>query len=460
MADNEIIMGDTRSTDAAAEAGLNIGRVLRALRHRNYRLFLGGQLISLIGSWMQTVAQSWLVYRLTGSSMLLGLVGFAGQIPVFILSPAGGAVADRANRQRVVIAAQAVMMVLALLLAGLTLAGVVRLWHIFVLAVLLGVANAFDIPARQAFLVEMVGKTDLMNAIALNSSMFNGARIVGPAVAGVLVAAIGEGWCFFANGISYVAVIAGLLMMRLEPRPAPASRKSPLADVVEGFLFVIRTGPVHALLILLGVMSLAAMPYVVLMPIFADRVLNGGPQGLGLLLTASGVGALAGALLVAARHGVKGLGKWVAAASAGFGVSLILFGLSRSFWLSALLLLPVGFSLMVQMASSNTLIQTMVPDELRGRVMSVYSMMFIGMAPFGALLAGALAERIGAPATVMAGGTVSLLGAIVFRLRWPALRAQARELIVAQQAGGGEPVEQTSGGTSAEIPRDSFAPRE
>lgn len=458
MAENERRMGHSVSGNTT-NSRVNPGGLLRALRHRNYRLFMAGQLVSLIGTWMQAVAQSWLVYRLTGSSMLLGLVGFAGQIPVFVLSPMGGAVADRLNRHRVVVAMQAAMMVLAFLLAGLTLTGAVELWHVFVLAALLGVANAFDVPARQAFLVEMVGKADLMNAIALNSSMFNGARIVGPAVAGMLVAAIGEGWCFFANAVSYLAVLAGLLMMRLEPRPAAGARKSPLADVLEGFLFVILTGPVHALLILLGVLSLSAMPYVVLMPIFADRVLDGGPQGLGLLLGASGVGALAGALLVAARRDVKGLGKWVAAACAGFGFFLVLFSLSRVFWLSALLLVPVGFAMMVQMASSNTLIQTMVPDELRGRVMSVYSMMFIGMAPFGALLAGVLADRLGAPATVAAGGAVSLAASVVFWLRWPALRTQARELIVAQQVGGGEPVEQSTGGESAQIPRDSFSSR-
>ncbi|HEX8091652.1 MAG TPA: MFS transporter [Blastocatellia bacterium] len=423
---------------------------MRALKHRNFQLFFGGQLISLVGTWMQSVAQSWLVYRLTGSSVLLGLVGFSSQIPVFLLAPIGGIVADRKNRHRIIIITQTIAMVLAFGLAALTLSGLIKVWHIFAFAAMLGVINSFDIPARQAFIVDMVGKEDLINAIALNSSMFNGARIIGPAVAGVLVAAIGEAWCFFANGASYVAVIAGLLMMKLATRPRPARAGSPLAEIVEGFRFAGQTGPIRALLLLLGVVSLAGMPYAVLMPIIADRILHGGASGLGVLMGASGVGALAGALSLAGRKGVAGLGRWVAVSSAGFGVGLILFSLSRTFWLSAALLVPVGLSMMVQMASSNTLIQTMVPDHLRGRVMAVYSMMFMGMAPVGSLLAGVLAGRLGAPATVAAGGTVCILGASIFALRLPGLRAEARQLIVAQQMIGGVPAEQA---LSSDVPR-------
>jgi MFS family permease len=415
---------------------------MRALKHRNFQLFFGGQLISLTGTWMQSVAQAWLVYRLTGSSVLLGLVGFSSQIPVFLLAPIGGIVADRVNRHRIIIVTQTLAMLLALGLAALTLSGFIEVWHIFVFAALLGTINAFDIPARQAFIADMVGKEDLINAIALNSSMFNGARIVGPAIAGVLVAAIGEAWCFFANGASYIAVIAGLLMMKMPTRPRLNRDSSPLADIAEGFKFSGQTGPVRALLLLLGIVSIAGMPYAVLMPIIADRILFGGASGLGILMGASGVGALIGALSLAGRKGVAGLGRWVAFSSAGFGVGLILFSLSRTFWLSAALLIPVGLSMMVQMASSNTLIQTMVPDHLRGRVMSVYSMMFMGMAPLGSLLAGVLAERLGAPLTVAAGGTVCILGASIFALRLPRLRTQARQLILAQQMVGGVPAEQ------------------
>jgi MFS family permease len=416
--------------------------LLRALRHRNFQLFFGGQLISLVGTWMQTVAQSWLVYRLTGSALLLGTVGFAGQIPVFLLAAAGGVVADRHSRHRIVIATQTSAMVLALVLAGLTLAGRVKVWEIMVLASLLGVVNAFDIPARQAFLVDMVGKEDLMNSIALNSSMFNGARVIGPAVAGVLVASIGEGWCFFANGLSYLAVIAGLLLMKLERQEATGSRSSPLEHLVEGFAFVRHTGPVRVLLLLIGLVSLVAMPYTVLMPIFADQILHGGARALGLLMGASGVGALVGALALAMRSGLRGLGRWVMLSSAGFGSSLILFAFSRWFWLSLVLLVPAGFSMMLQMASSNTLIQAMVPDRLRGRVMAVYSMMFMGMAPLGALFAGAVARSLGAPVTVAIGGAVCLMGSAIFASRLPALRVEARQLIIAQGMAGGEPAEE------------------
>jgi len=419
---------------------------VRALRHRNYQLFFGGQLISLIGTWMQNVAQAWLVYRLTGSSLLLGLVGFAGQIPIFLLAPVGGAAADRWSRHRIVIGTQASAMTLALLLAGITLLGYVQVWHVVVLAASLGLVNAFDVPARQAFVVEMVGKEDLPNAIALNSSLFNGARIVGPAVAGVLVAAIGEGWCFFANGVSYVAVIAGLLLMRLPPRPVAPKPGSVLAHMAEGFQFVWRTRPIRALLLQLGVVSLMGMPYAVLMPIFADRILHSGSRGLGFLMGASGVGALGGAITLAMRRGLRGLGRWAACASGAFGACLILFSCSRSFWLSAALLAPIGFAFIVQMASSNTLIQSMVPDRLRGRVMAVYSMMFMGMAPLGSLGAGVAASRLSAPVAVMIGGAACILSAIVFGSRLPSLRHEARQLILAQQMAGGDPAEEMTGG--------------
>lgn len=426
---------------------MKLPATLRALEYRNFKLFFGGQLISLIGTWMQNVAQAWLVYRLTKSSFLLGGVGFAGQIPVFLMAPIGGIVADRYSRHRVVIATQTASMVLAFILSVLVLTHTVQVWHIFTLAALLGVVNAFDIPGRQSFFVEMVGRADLMNAIALNSSMFNASRIVGPAIAGILVAGIGEGWCFFANAVSYIAVIVGLLMMNVPPREEPRHHGSPLANIIEGFRYVMHNPPIHGILALLGVVSLTGMPYTVLMPIFADRILHGGAAALGTLMGATGVGALVGALLLASRQTLKGLGKWVAMAATGFGVSLMAFAFCRAYWLSIVVLLPVGFSLMIQMGSSNTLIQSMVPDRLRGRVMAVYSMVFMGMAPFGSLLSGAAADRIGAPWTVAAGGLITIGAAAVFWTFLPGIRVGARRLIVAQQMAGGDPPQEMTGGS-------------
>ena len=383
---------------------------------------------------MQSIAQSWLIYRLTGSPALLGAVGFTSQFPVFLLAPLGGIVADRFRRQVLLIITQTSAMILAALLAGLTLTGHVRIWHIFVLGAALGVVNAFDIPVRQSFVVEMVDRPDLMNAIALNSAMFNGARVVGPALAGLLVSTIGEGWCFAANAVSYLAVIAGLMRMRMAPGTAQSPSGSAVAHVLEGFRFVGHTPPIRALLLLLAMVSLIAMPYVVLMPIFADQILHSGARGLGILMAASGIGAVAGALAVASRHEVRGLGLWVALSMGGLGLGLIGFALSRSFWLSAALLVPVGGFMMVQMSASNTLIQAMVPDALRGRVMAIYSMMFMGMAPVGALLAGALASHVGAPLMVATGGALATVGAVSFYVRLPALRPAAQQLLVTQEA--------------------------
>ena len=430
---------------AAAEPPPPVSRfahATRALRHRNFQLFFAGQLVSLIGTWMQTIAESWLVYRLTGSSLLLGTIAFAAQIPVFLLAAFGGTFADRHNRHRVIVATQCSAMCLASAYAWLTLSNRIQIWEIFVLAALLGVVNAFDIPARQSFIVEMVGRDDLMNAIALNSSMFNGARIVGPAIAGILVASIGEGWCFLANAVSYIAVIGGLLLMKVEKPERMVSRKSTIENVIEGFRFAREAAPVKALLMLVGLVSLVGMPYAVLMPIFADQILHGGARGMGLLMGATGVGALIGALTLAAKRGLKGLGKWVAVSSISFGVALIAFAFSKIFWLSAVLLIPVGLSMMINMASCNTLIQSMVPDQLRGRVMALYSMMFMGMAPFGAFFAGAVAHKIGAPWTLAIGGIGCILGSSVFASKLSSFRAEARELIVAQSLAGGDPAQE------------------
>jgi MFS family permease len=437
--------GNINAESVESLAGTSrLSSTFRALKHRNFKLFFSGQFVSLTGTWMQSVAQSWLVYRLTGSVVLLGFISFASQIPVFLLAPIGGAIADKYNRRRILIITQTTAMILAMVLAILTLTGAVQVWHLFVIAAGFGLANAFDIPTRQSFVVDMVGKEDLLNAIALNSSMFNGARIVGPAIAGLLVAFVGEGWCFFLNSLSYIAVITGFLMMKIQFVPRPKSTASAIANIAEGFGFVIKTAPVRALLLLLGLVSLMGMPYAVLMPIFADKILGGGSSTLGFLMGASGMGALIAALVLASRRTVFGLGRWVAFASAGFGVCLILFSFSKIFWLSSVLLIPVGFTMMTQMSSSNTLIQAMIPDHLRGRVMAVYSMMFMGMAPLGALMAGSLASIIGAPETVALGGAVCIMGAGIFALRLPKLQDEGQRLIVSMQMAGGVPASKAS----------------
>ena len=352
---------------------MELPRALRALAHRNYRLFFAGQLISLIGTWMQSVGEMWLVYRLSHSSLLLGTAGFFSQIPVFLFAPFGGMLADTRDRRRILVCTQASAMVLAGILAALTLTGVVRIWHVFTLAALLGLVNAIDIPTRQAFVADLVKRDDLMNAIALNSSMFNGARVVGPAVAGVLVASIGEGWCFFANSVSYIAVIAGLLMMTFAGQRQRKQQMeiSAFEHIAEGFRFVFSAAPIRALMMLLGAVSLLGMPYAVLMPIFADQILHSGAHGLGMLMGFSGGGALLGAIALAMKKRVQGLGMWVTVSAAMFGVALIGFSFSRHLWLSCLLIVCTGFFMMVQMSSSNTLIQSMVSDHLRGRVMAV-----------------------------------------------------------------------------------------
>jgi MFS family permease len=404
----------------------------RALRHRNFQLFFSGQIISLVGTWMQTVAQSWLVYRLTGSSVLLGLLGFVGQIPILLLSPPAGLVADRWKRRSVVIATQTASMLLAFILAALTMTHRIKVWEIIVLATLLGVVNAFDVPARQSFLIEMVGREDLLNAIALNSSMFNGARVAGPAIAGVLVALIGEGWCFLLNGISYFAVIAGLFLMRIDNLRPVHDGGAPLEKLREGFRFARHTRPIRALLVLVAMVSLLALPFSVLMPIFAVQILHGGASAYGTLMGAVGIGAMFGALALAMRQQLRGLGNVVAYAATGLGISLVLFSFSHWYWVSFVILVATGFTMMMQFTATNTLIQAMVPDQLRGRVMSLYSMMFLGMTPIGSLLDGYVANYIGAPVTVAIGGLVSCLGGLAFARKWPSMRGPARDLVAAQ----------------------------
>ena len=422
----------TTSVTTAPAAASGLRATFRALKHRNFKLFFSGQIISLVGTWMQTVAEAWLIYRLTGSGALLGLLGFVGQMPIFVFSPVAGLVADRWPRRNVVIATQTSSMTLAFTLATLTLTHHILVWEIITLATLLGIVNAFDVPARQSFLIEMVGREDLLNAIALNSSMFNGARVAGPAIAGILVALVGEGWCFLLNGLSYLAVIAGLFMMRTQRQPVVRDGISPLEKLREGVRFARQTKPIRMILTTVALVSFTALPYTVLMPIFAVKILHGGASSYGTLMGAVGVGAMFGALVLAMRQQLKGLGNVLAFAAAGLGASLVLFSISHWFWVSFVILILSGFTMMMQFTASNTLIQAMVPDQLRGRMMSLYAMMFLGMTPFGSLLAGFLADHIGAPRTVALGGVISCIGGLVFLRKWPAMRAPARDLIAAQ----------------------------
>jgi MFS family permease len=406
--------------------------MLRALEHRNYRLFFGGQSISMIGTWMTRIATSWLVYRLTNSALLLGVVGFAGQIPSFLLAPFAGVLVDRWNRHRLLVITQVLALVQSLGLAILALTGLINIWHVIGLSIFQGIINAFDMPARQAFVVEMVEKReDLPNAIALNSSMVNAARLLGPSLGGVIIAVVGEGWCFMIDALSYIAVIGSLLAMHITPRlTTPSKETRVLQQLHEGWEYAFNFAPIRKVLTLLALVSLVGMPYTVLMPVFANEILHGGPNTLGLLMAASGVGALGGAVFLASRKSVLGLGKFIPLMAGAFGGGLIAFSFSRVIWVSLLLMVVTGLGFMVQMAASNTLLQTIVEEDKRGRVMSFYTMAFMGMAPFGSLLAGTIAEKIGAPRTLMLGGIGCLLGAIWFALSLPALRRDVRPIYI------------------------------
>jgi MFS family permease len=405
--------------------------MLRALHHRNYRLFFGGQGISLTGTWLTRVATSWLVYRLTDSAAVLGIVGFAGQIPAFVLAPFAGVLVDRWNRHHLLIVTQTLSMMQSLALAVLALTHLIMVWQIIVLSIFQGFINAFDMPSRQAFVVEMVeNREDLANAIALNSSMFNGARLVGPSIAGVLIASVGEGICFLLDGFSYLAVIGSLLAMRIKKREIPSKNGTMLGGLMEGFRFSFGFTPIRAVLLLIALTGLMGMPYVVLMPVFASKVLHGGSHTFGFLMAAAGLGALAGALFLASRKSVRGLGRIIPSMASAFGAGLILFSFSRTLWFSLPLLFVVGLGMMVETASSNTILQTIVDDDKRGRVMSFYTTAFMGMTPFGSLLAGQMASRIGAPLTVMVDGIFILLGAILFARELPHIRKMVRPIYV------------------------------
>jgi MFS family permease len=404
---------------------------LRALRHRNYRLYIGGQGISLIGTWMTRVATSWLVYRMTHSALLLGIVSFAGQLPTFLFAPFAGVWADRLNRHHVLIVSQTLAMLQSLALAVLVFGNRITVWQIIWLGAFQGLINAVDMPTRQAFVVQMVDdRQDLGNAIALNSSMVNLARLVGPSIAGIIIATVGEGYCFLIDGLSYIAVVVSLAMMRELPLQLFPKRAGVFSELKEGWQYVVHFVPVRSILLLLALVSLLGMPYTVLMPLFAARALNGGAHTLGFLMAASGVGALAGAAILAARKSVRGLGRMIPISTAVFGAGLMGFSQSRVLWLSLLFLLASGFGMMTQMASSNTILQTILPDARRGRVMSYFTMAFIGMAPFGSLMAGSLANRIGAPITVLISGALCAAGAVWFAIRLKGLRELVHPIYV------------------------------
>jgi MFS family permease len=415
-------------TDTSIQRG-GISFAWRALRHRNFRLFFGGQSISLIGSWMTRIATSWLVYKLTGSALVLGTVSFAGQIPTFLLAPFAGVWIDRLDRRQVLVWTQTLAMVQSFMLAVLTFTHHINIAWILSLSVMQGCINAFDMPGRQSFMVQMVeDRADLGNAIAINSSMVNMARLVGPSLAGMIIAVSSEAWCFLIDGISYIAVIASLLAMRINIAEMRRKTTSTLTELKEGWTYVADFLPIRTILMLFAIVSLMGMPFVVLMPVFAVKVLRGGPHTLGFLMGAMGVGALISALSLAARKSVRGLIRNIPLSAIVFGLGLIGFGLSRFVWLSLVMVLVAGMGMMQGMAASNTVIQTIVTEDKRGRVMSYYTMAFVGMAPFGSLLAGTMASKIGAPLTVVASGAAVILGAVWFYTRFPALRRAVRPI--------------------------------
>jgi MFS family permease len=411
--------------------GKDFSHAWRALTHRNFRLFFGGQTISLIGNWMTRIATSWLVYRLTKSALLLGLVGFAGQIPTFFFAPFAGVWVDRLNRQRVLVVTQALAMLQSFALAALTLAKIITIPEILALSAFQGLINAFDMPGRQSFMVQMVeDRQDLGNAIAINSSMVNMAQLVGPSIAGFVIAGLGEGYCFLIDGISYIAVIASLLMMRLRTAEIKKETTSMLEQLKEGWTYVSRFVPVRTILVFFALLGLMGWPYIVLMPIFAGGILKGGPGTLGMLMGAVGVGALISGLSLAVRKTVLGLDKMIPIAASMLGVGLILFSVSRTLWLSMILLLFTGFGMMQVATACNTIIQTIVPEDKRGRAMSYYTMAFVGMTPFGSLLAGALAHAIGAPHALIINGVFCIAAAAWFASRLKSFRTLIRPIYV------------------------------
>lgn len=402
---------------------INLKHTFRAFKYRNYQLYFGGQGISLIGTWMQRIAMSWLVYRLTNSTFLLGLVGFLSAIPMFIITPFAGVIVDRISRYKIILWMQILATIQALMLWFLIITNWIQIWHIIVLSIILGIINAFDTPARQSFVIEIVEKKeDLGNAIALNSTMFNGARLIGPPLAGIIIASAGEGMCFLINGLTFFAVIIGLLLMKINERKNELPQSDIFKDLKQGFEYTFSFLPIRAIILLLALISIMGMPYVVLMPVFAKEILHGGPQTLGFLMGVAGVGAIIGALYLASRKSVVGLGKLIPISAMIFGLGIITFSFSRIFLFSAFVMLFIGFGMMVQMASSNTVVQTIIDDDKRGRVMAFYVTAFLGTTPFGSLLAGSIASKIGAPYTLLISGVTCILGALMFLRKLPEIR--------------------------------------
>jgi len=401
----------------------------RALAHRNFRLFFAGQSVSLIGTWITRVATSWLVFRLTGSAFLLGVVGFWGQIPTLVLAPFAGVLVDRSNRHHILVWTQALSALQSAALAALALTHTITVEWIIILQIAQGVINAVDTPARQSFVVQMVDNpADLPNAIALNSTMVNASRIIGPTIGGLIIAAVGEGWCFAIDAVSYIAVIGSLLAMTVTVAEQRTVKGNVLNELVAGYRYVTGFAPVRTSLLLLALVATMGMPYTVLMPIIATKVLHGGPHTLGFLMTASGLGAVVGALYLASRRSVLGLGRVMMVATTIFGAALVLFSFARSLWMALAILPFVGGGMMVEMASTNTILQTITAEQLRGRVMAFYTMAFLGTAPIGSLIAGVAAEHIGAPLTIMLGGAACLAGAAWLALQLPTLREQVRPI--------------------------------
>jgi MFS family permease len=395
----------------------------RALRSRNYRLFVLGQGTSLIGTWMQQVAMSWLVYRLTGSAMLLGIIGFTSQVPSFFLAPIAGVFADRWDKRRLLFATQSLALIQAAILAILVLSGLIQIWHLIILSLLHGTINAFDIPIRQSFVIQMVdNKADLSNAIAINSSIVHATRLIGPTIAGIFVASFGEGVCFAVNSASYLAVILALAAMKLSPYEIPKQSHRVLHELFEGIRYAFGSKPIRFVILLLALFSLVGMPYSILIPVFAKEILHGDSHTYGFLMTATGCGAFFGAIYLAIRKSVLGLGSVVVRAPIIFGIGIIVFSISDIFILSMISLVLAGFGAMTLVASCNTILQTIVEENMRGRVMSFFTMAFIGMSPFGSLIAGALAGRIGVKETVIIGGICCLMTSFIFLRQLPLLR--------------------------------------
>ncbi|WP_068838314.1 MFS transporter [Pontibacter akesuensis] len=407
----------------------NLSGMFRALSSRNYKLFFVGQGISLIGTWMQQIALSWLVYRLTDSVFLLGAVTFSSQIPSFLLGPFAGVLADKFDRHKVLLVTQSLSMLQASTLAVLVLTNTIEIWHVLALSAVLGTINGFDIATRQAFVVELVERReDMSNAIALNSSLFNMARLIGPTVAGLLIAAVGEGICILINALSYIAVLASLLAMRLKPFERVQQQRKVWQSLKDGFSYAFGFPPIRALIVIVGLLSLFGMPFTVLLPVFARDILHGGANTLGYLMGASGFGALGGALFLAQRKSVEGLGKVIIFTMLLFGLALIAFSFSEMFLLSLVLMLVTGFGMIVTMASCNTLLQTIVDDDKRGRVMSLYATAFMGMAPIGSVLAGAVAEDVGVAYTLAGCGLLCALSIIPFAISRPKLRRMVQPI--------------------------------